>query len=128
MAYPSFVTVVALLVVVLFLTVLLPQIEGHAERLGGEMTWSAQLLIDGSNWMLKLGPFLILGLIVLIFGLGQWKRTLNGKRMIDEWSLKIPLIGNIITIQTSIKRKFNCDTATKWHQHDRNLSTHGKND
>ena len=30
MAYPSFVTVVALLVVVLFLTVLLPQIEGHA--------------------------------------------------------------------------------------------------
>ena len=96
MAYPSFVTVVALLVVVLFLTVLLPQIEGMLERLGGEMTWSAQLLIDGSNWMLKLGPFLILGLIVLIFGLGQWKRTLTGKRMIDEWSLKIPLIGNII--------------------------------
>ena len=96
MAYPTFVTVVALLVVVLFLTVLLPQIEGMLERLGGEMTWSAQLLIDGSNWMLKLGPFLILGLIVFIFGLGQWKRTLTGKRMIDEWSLKIPLIGNII--------------------------------
>ena len=96
MAYPTFVTVVALLVVVLFLTVLLPQIEGMLERLGGEMTWSAQLLIDGSNWMLKLGPFLILGLIVLIFGLGQWKRTLTGKRILDEWSLKIPLIGNII--------------------------------
>ena len=96
MAYPSFVTVVALLVVILFLTVLLPQIEGMLERLGGEMTWSAQLLIDGSNWMLKLGPFLILGLIVLIFGLGQWKRTQIGKRIIDEWSLKIPLIGNII--------------------------------
>ena len=96
MAYPSFVSLVALLVVVLFLTVLLPQIEGMLERLGGEMTWSAQLLIDGSNWMLKLGPFLILGLIVLIFGLGQWKRTQIGKRIIDEWSLKIPLIGNII--------------------------------
>ena len=88
MAYPLFVTVVALLVVVLFLTVLLPQIEGMLERLGGEMTWSAQLLIDGSNWMLKLGPFLILGLFVLILGIGQWKRTLTGKRMIDEWSLK----------------------------------------
>ena len=96
MAYPTFVTLVALLVVVLFLTVLLPQIEGMLERLGGEMTWSAQILIDGSNWMLKLGPFLILGLIFLIFGLAQWKRTLAGKLMIDEWSLKIPLIGNII--------------------------------
>ena len=96
MVYPSFVTLVALLVVVLFLTVLLPQIEGMLERLGGEMTWSAQLLIDGSNLMLRLGPFLILGLISLIFGLSQWKRTHVGKRIIDEWSLKIPLIGNII--------------------------------
>lgn len=96
MAYPSFVTLVALLVVVLFLTVLLPQIEGMLERLGGEMTWSAQLLIDGSNWMLKLGPFFILGLIILFLGLGQWKRTQMGKRIIDLWSLRIPLIGNII--------------------------------
>lgn len=96
MAYPSFVTLVALLVVVLFLTVLLPQIEGMLERLGGEMTWSAQLLIDGSNWMLKLGPFFILGLIILFIGLGQWKRTQMGKRLMDRWSLRIPLIGNII--------------------------------
>ena len=96
MAYPSFVTLVALLVVVLFLTVLLPQIEGMLERLGGEMTWSAQLLIDGSNWMLKLGPLLILGLVILIFSLGQWKRTQAGKRIIDKWSLKLPLIGKII--------------------------------
>ena len=96
MAYPSFVTLVAILVVVLFLTVLLPQIEGMLERLGGEMTWSAQLLIDGSNWMLKLGPFFILGLIILFLGLGQWKRTQMGKRIIDRWSLRIPLIGNII--------------------------------
>ena len=96
MVYPSFVTLVALLVVVLFLTVLLPQIEGMLERLGGEMTWSAQLLIDGSNWMLKLGPLLILGLVILIFSLGQWKRTQAGKRIIDRWSLKLPLIGKII--------------------------------
>lgn len=96
MVYPSFVTLVALLVVVLFLTVLLPQIEGMLERLGGEMTWSAQLLIDGSNWMLKLGPLLILGLVILIFSLGQWKRTQAGKRIIDKWSLKLPLIGKII--------------------------------
>lgn len=96
MVYPSFVTLVALLVVVLFLTVLLPQIEGMLERLGGEMTWSAQLLIDGSNWMLKLGPLLILGLVILIFSLSQWKRTQAGKRIIDKWSLKLPLIGKII--------------------------------
>ena len=96
MAYPVFVTVVAFLVVILFLTILLPQIEDMLERLGGELTWSAQILINGSNWILTLGPFLILSLIVFIFGLGQWKHTLTGKHKIDKWSLKIPLIGNII--------------------------------
>ena len=96
MAYPSFVSLVALLVVVLFLTVLLPQIESMLERLGGELTWSAQLLIDGSNWMLKLGPFLILGSLILILSLNQWKRTDAGKLIIDKWSLKLPLIGKII--------------------------------
>ena len=96
MAYPSFVTLVALMVVVLFLTVLLPQIEDMLERLGGEMTWSAKLLIDGSSWFLQLSPFLISGIIILIFGLSQWKGTLKGEQIIDEWSLKIPLIGNII--------------------------------
>lgn len=96
MAYPAFVSIVAILVVVLFLTVLLPQIEGMLERLGGEMTWSAQLLIDGSQWMLRLGPFLVIGLILLIISLSQWKRTQLGKSMIDQWSLKIPLIGKII--------------------------------
>ena len=96
MAYPSFVSLVALLVVVLFLTVLLPQIEGMLERLGGEMTWSAQLLIDGSNWILKLGPLLILGSVILILSLSQWNRTQAGKLIIDKWSLKLPLIGKII--------------------------------
>ena len=96
MTYPLFVTFVALLVVVLFLTVLLPQIESMLERLGGEMTWSAQLLIDGSNLMIKSGPFLILALFVLILGISKWKSTLTGKKTIDKWSLKIPLIGNII--------------------------------
>lgn len=96
MAYPAFVSTVAILVVILFLTVLLPQIEGMLNRLGGEMTWSAQLLIDGSHWMLKLGPFIILGIIISIIGLRQWKNTLVGKRIIDQWSLKIPLIGKII--------------------------------
>ena len=96
MIYPSFITLVALLVVVLFLTVLLPQIEDMLQRLGGEMTWSAQLLIDGSNWMLKLGPLLLFSLIILVFSYDRWKRTKVGKLIIDEWNLKIPLIGNII--------------------------------
>ncbi len=96
MTYPAFVSLVAILVVVLFLTVLLPQIEDMLERLGGEMTWSARLLIDGSGFLLQIGPFLIIGLMVIVACLANWKKTKSGKKIIDNWNLKIPLIGKIV--------------------------------
>ncbi len=96
MTYPAFVSLVAILVVILFLTVLLPQIEGMLQRLGGEMTWSAQLLIDGSNLLLKSGPFILILLFLFAIGLRQWKQTQAGKQIIDHWSLKMPLIGKIL--------------------------------
>ena len=40
MVYPAFICTVAIAVVILFMTVLLPQIQGMLDRLGGEMTWS----------------------------------------------------------------------------------------
>jgi general secretion pathway protein F len=57
MAYPAFICTIAIAVVILFMTVLLPQIEGMLDRLGGEMTWSARILIDGSSFIAQIGPF-----------------------------------------------------------------------
>jgi len=96
MAYPSFICLVALVVVVIFVTVLLPQIQGMLDRLGGEMTWSAQLLIDGSHLLVRFGPFVLIGLILGLVGLSQWRKTASGKRQSDKWALQIPIIGKII--------------------------------
>ena len=96
MVYPSFVTSIALLVVVLFLTVLLPQIESMLDRLGGEMTWSARLLIDGSNLLIQFGPFILIALTLAFFGVQQWKSTKKGAVFLDALFLKMPLIGTII--------------------------------
>ena len=96
MAYPSFICMVALVVVVIFLTVLLPQIQNMLDRLGGEMTWSAQILIDGSDLLIRFGPFALIALILGILGLNRWRRTTPGRLKSDKWALKIPLIGKII--------------------------------
>ena len=66
MAYPAFISVIAFLVVIFFLSVLLPQIQSMLEQLGGEMTWSAKLLIEGSGLMIAIGPFLLITTIFLI--------------------------------------------------------------
>jgi len=95
MIYPSFICTVAIGVVALFMTVLLPQIQGMLDRLGGEMTLSARILIDGSSFIVQIGPFLLVGLIVAIIGFQQWRRTGAGLRRSDSWLLKVPLLGKI---------------------------------
>ncbi len=95
MIYPAIVCTVAIAVVILFMTVLLPQIQGMMERLGGEMTWSARILIDGSALVAQFGPFLAVGLVVGIIVFQQWRRTEIGLRKTDSWLLKIPMFGKI---------------------------------
>lgn len=95
MAYPAFICAVALAVVTLFLVYLLPQIQNMLDRLGGEMTWSARLLIDGSDLLLKTGPFVVLALVIAAFGIRQWRRSEAGRKVTDAWALKLPLIGRI---------------------------------
>jgi type II secretory pathway component PulF len=96
MAYPGFICTVAIGVVILFLTVLLPQIESMLARLGSEMTWSARLLIDGSELLVRYGPFGLLALAALALGLRQWRQGAAGRKATDNWFLRLPLIGAIL--------------------------------
>jgi type II secretory pathway component PulF len=95
MVYPSFICTVAIGVVVLFMTVLLPQIQGMLDRLGGEMTWSARILIEGSSLVAQVGPFALVALALAAIGFRQWRRTEPGLRRADAWLLRVPLLGKI---------------------------------
>ncbi len=96
MAYPAFICLVALVVVIVFLTVLLPQIQSMLDRMGGQMTWSAQILIDGSHFLIRFGPFALVALIFGVIGLSRWRKTTPGRMKTDKWILKSPLIGKIV--------------------------------
>ena len=95
MAYPTFICLVAFIVVIIFLLVLLPEIQSMLQKLGGEMTLSARILIDGSDYLLKFGPFILIAGFLATLGLRQWRSTRNGLYATDRWALKLPLVGQI---------------------------------
>ena len=64
MTYPVFVGLVAFGVVIFFLFYLLPQIEEMLDSLGGELNMMAKILINGSNLVLTIGPFFLIGILV----------------------------------------------------------------
>jgi type II secretory pathway component PulF len=95
-AYPGFICTVAIVVVVIFMTVLLPQIQTMLARLGGEMTLSAKLLINGSQWMALYGPIAFILLAITLIALARWRKTQRGRLFVDRWLLKLPLVGPIL--------------------------------
>lgn len=95
MAYPAFICSVAFVVVIIFLVVLLPEIEKMLNKLNGELTFSAKLLIHGADYLIQFGPFVLIAVIAAALGIRQWRTTTKGLKKIDRWALKIPMIGRI---------------------------------
>ncbi|HAV14101.1 MAG TPA: hypothetical protein DCX06_11515 [Opitutae bacterium] len=95
MAYPAFICLVAFVVVIIFLLVLLPEIQKMLEKLGGELTMSARILIEGSDYLIKFGPFIVVTGVIASFAIRQWRGTTKGLIASDRLALKLPLLGKI---------------------------------
>jgi len=96
MAYPIFVGFVAFSVVIFFLAYLLPTIEEMLEQLGGELNFLATVLIEGSNLVLRFGPFALMGVFIWLLAIFRWSKTEKGGLAVDSGILKLPLFGNIM--------------------------------
>jgi len=95
LAYPVTICVVAFGVVLFFLLFLLPKVENILTSLGGDMPLLARILVGGSDFALKAGPFLAVAAGVLIIAFSQWRKTPLGREKTDYWILRVPFIGKI---------------------------------
>ena len=94
-SYPLFLVGAALSVAAFLVFYLLPRVRRILTSLGGEMNWAMWVLIEGSNFILNFGPFLLLGLGILVGATYQWRRTPKGRMLFDGALLRIPLLGRI---------------------------------
>jgi type II secretory pathway component PulF len=92
LSYPVFVCLLAGGVILFFLFFLMPRLKGLFTSLGGELPWATRLLVDGSEFLLRYGPFGLAALIVGLMFFWQWRRTPAGRLATDEFGLRIPLL------------------------------------
>ncbi len=107
MAYPAFVVLGALGLILLFVFFLMPKLQGLLDSLGGEMPWSTKLLIASSDFVVGYGWLAIPIVIVLAISVWRWRQTPNGREVIDAQTVKLPLIrtwvvdtGVLVFVQT----------------------------
>lgn len=100
LAYPAFMMFVAGGVIIFFMVFLLPRLQTLLNSLGGELPTSTRILLGLSQFGLKYGIFVVVGLAFAAVAFWRWRHTEAGRLQTDAWALKLPLIGPFSVSQT----------------------------
>jgi len=103
MLYPGLLICMAIAVVAVFLFVMLPKIQPVFDNLGSELPLLTRFLVSMSDFLIFPGPLFILGFIVFIIGMVQWRKTRTGRMFLDRIFLRIWGLGPFLLYTESLK-------------------------
>jgi len=94
--YPSFIFGAGILLIVVFMSYLVPQLTKLLSETGKKMPLPTRIMIHFSDFMVHYGPLLlalvVVGVVSFLFAI----RQPAGRRWWDEKKLKIPLFGKVL--------------------------------
>jgi type IV pilus assembly protein PilC len=96
MTYPSVIISVAFGVVALLLIFVIPTFEKMFQDFGGTLPAPTRLIISMSQWLQRFWWAVAMAIGALIFGVKQWRRTEQGKRVLDGLALRLPVFGMLV--------------------------------
>jgi type IV pilus assembly protein PilC len=103
LSYPIMLAVVALVVIVIMITFVMPTFIDLYGAFDVELPLATQMLLDVSGWLIQYGLFLLLALLAVIIVGYLYIRTPVGKYQRDKLMLNLPLIGRI-TVLSELSR------------------------
>jgi len=101
LAYPAFICCLGAGVVVFLLFFLVPRLQTLLGSLGGHLPFATRLLVNGSHFVLYVGPFLAAALALTIGFFLRWRLTPEGRKQSDAWLLRLPIVKDFV-VQAAI--------------------------
>jgi type IV pilus assembly protein PilC len=96
MVYPVSVLGIAAIVIAVILWKVIPTFASMFAGLGAELPLPTRFVIALSNWLVRLGPFIIVAGILLVMGFRRYYATYGGRRVVDKMILKAPIFGTLM--------------------------------
>jgi type II secretory pathway component PulF len=94
--YPAFICGAGGVVVVLFMTMLLPQLESLFKQTGKELPTLTVWFISSARFVTAWWPLLLAAVAGLVFAWRYWIRTPRGRAWWDEKQLGLPVAGQLL--------------------------------
>ena len=95
--YPCFVLGFGVVAVVITMKVIIPKFQKVFEQLGGQLPGATRALMDITDFVNSWkGAVLGIVLALVTVWLVKWVKTPSGRRKVDTWKLKMPLVKGIV--------------------------------
>ncbi|MEH6453107.1 MAG: type II secretion system inner membrane protein GspF [Psychromonas sp.] len=93
--YPVVLTLVAISVIAILLTSVVPQVIGQFEHMSAELPSSTQILIAASDALSSYGLYFLIFVISALFLLKHSLKKPANQLRFDQWLLTLPVIGKV---------------------------------
>jgi type II secretory pathway component PulF len=100
LAYPAFICLVAISVILFFIFFLMPRLQTLLTSLGGKLPFATQVLVGLSHFLLSYGILVVIAGTLAVVSFWQWRRSEAGRTTIDGWLLRLPFAGPFVTNTT----------------------------
>jgi type IV pilus assembly protein PilC len=98
LTYPFIVVLVAVIVVIILVSFVLPAFTKMYSQFGVELPLITRILMAITDWASQYGIYLIVAIIVAAFAVYFYIRTPGGKHWWDTTVLKLPVLGRIVRL------------------------------
>lgn len=95
--YPVIVVVLMVFVLFIMMIFVIPQLSILYKNLDVPLPLPTQIVVAMSNFFVSFWPVVIGIVALLIFLYKRWSRTVDGRLIIDNFILKLPVFGKLIT-------------------------------
>ena len=99
--YPTFVLIVAVLVVIVLMVKVVPTFTATFEELGAELPFLTQLLIAISGFFRKFWMLMLAIIAAIVIGVKIYGNTEKGRMNLAILQLRMPVIGNITELNAA---------------------------
>ncbi|MBX4181424.1 type II secretion system F family protein [Candidatus Parcubacteria bacterium] len=93
--YPAFVISVFIAVMILMFTFIIPKISGIILDSGQQIPIYTRIVFGVSKFFVDYGILLLVALVVLVFFVIRYTRTVEGASALARFKLEVPFIGNL---------------------------------
>jgi type II secretory pathway component PulF len=98
--YPTIVACVGVVIVIFFMTFMLPKFMTIFQGLKVKLPWSTQMLMNVGDFFGSITNWMIMGGVgaVLVFFWIKFKNSAEGRRKIDRWQMNLPVVGKVVRL------------------------------